>query len=34
MVVCDAYARPTRSYFNIYKDEDGEHAVQGLCALG
>lgn len=27
MVVCDAYARPTRSYFNIYKDEDGEHAV-------
>ena len=27
MVVCDAYARPSRSYFNIYKDEDGEHAV-------
>lgn len=27
MVVCDAYARPTNCYFNIYKDEDGEHAV-------
>lgn len=27
MVVCDAYADASGAYFNIYKDEDGEHAV-------